>query len=255
MSIDRELWKDHHFSVQSPPRWSCPRCRRGTLVLKKESLHYELNADGEAEMREFNSYAEHADVSHFSCLFKCGNAACGEPVVVLGQVFAHCDEDRQELFHFFHPRFLFPSIDIFPIDRRCPDVIADQLQAAFSLFFCNPPAAMSHVRKAVEALCTELGIPRTEVKKGKREWISLHRRINTLLRAKSGLANLADRLLAIKWLGNEGSHSGKIDQDDVLDAFELFEDVIDRQYGHREKTLAGIERQINKRKKPRSKKR
>jgi hypothetical protein len=250
MAINREFWKNLHFSDDSTPHLVCPRCGRGALGLDKKSLHHALQGDSRKDMAEHGSCAE-LYAGNFICLFVCTQFSCQEPVAVLGDVEEYTDYDQRKDIHIFHPKFFLPALNIFPLDEKCPKEISGQLRLAFGLFFCNPAGAMSHVRKAVEALCSRLGIGPRRLINRKVVNVALHTRIERL-RTEKNLGALADRLLALKWLGNEGSHDGNISKDDVLDAFELFEDVIDRQYGHRQKTLALIERQINQRKKPRS---
>ena len=38
--------------------------------------------------------------------------------------------------------------------------------------------------------------------------------------------DLADRLEAVKWLGNEGSHGSEVSVDDLYDAFDLIADFL-----------------------------
>jgi hypothetical protein len=56
--------------------------------------------------------------------------------------------------------------------------------------------------------------------------------------------------LAIKWLGNEGSHEGvgELKTDDLLDGFELFEHVIDQVCTKRTEKLKRLAANINRRK-------
>ena len=64
--------------------------------------------------------------------------------------------------------------------------------------------------------------------------------------------DLSDRLLAIKWLGNFGSHgSEKITIDDVLDAYEIMEDVLHEVYPDRGRNVSKLTKEINRKKGPR----
>jgi len=129
----------------------------------------------------------------------------------------------QEPEDFFRPKFFEPHLVLLVIPTKCPESISAPLQESFRLFFASPGAASNHVRIAIEELLTDLKVRRFNVSGGKRSFISLHQRI-TLLPAK--YATLKDMILAIKWLGNAGSHSdadGKpsISMDDVMDSYEL----------------------------------
>ncbi|MEZ5893123.1 MAG: DUF4145 domain-containing protein [Parvularculaceae bacterium] len=67
----------------------------------------------------------------------------------------------------------------------------------------------------------------------KRSRLSLHARIDKYKQTDS---NSAEYLLAIKWLGNEGSHASldKVGERDLLDGFDTFDHLIERIYVKRE---------------------
>jgi hypothetical protein len=80
--------------------------------------------------------------------------------------------------------------------------------------------------------------------------ISLHERIGIL---KLRAASVVDALLAIKWVGNAGSHLGQLTRDDVFDAFDILETVLDDLFVRNRATTQKLIRDINKRKGPRTK--
>ncbi len=60
-----------------------------------------------------------------------------------------------------------------------------------------------------------------------------------------------DMLLAIKWLGNAGSHGhGKITIDDVMDSYELTEHILAEIFEPKIKKLKAIAKKINRKKGP-----
>ena len=98
----------------------------------------------------------------------------------------------------------------------------------------------------MEALLTERGVARHfNNTKNKRKLLSLHNRI-VKFRAKNAAS--AEALLAIKWLGNEGSHSTPegLGFEDLLDAYELFEHVIEQIYVKRDRRILKLASGINK---------
>lgn len=91
---------------------------------------------------------------------------------------------------------------------------------------------------------TKLAKPKNGRKTAK---LSLHSRIELF---KEKFPKVADHLFAIKWIGNEGSHSIEdLNQIELLDAFEILEDALESLYGHREKELYAKIKRLNKRKK------
>jgi hypothetical protein len=57
-------------------------------------------------------------------------------------------------------------------------------------------------------------------KKGEIHWLALHGRLE-IYKLKS--PTIGEQLLAIKWLGNSGTHDLALTADELLDGFELLE--------------------------------
>jgi hypothetical protein len=143
---------------------------------------------------------------------------------------------------------LTPAPPIFAIPEQSPSGVSGELKRAFSLFWIDPGSCANRLRVAVEALLTHQKVARTEINsRGRRGPLSLHSRIE---RFKAKDPDAANYLLAIKWLGNVGSHSGmdEVGDDDLLGAFELIEHVVERLYVKRENRLKKIAKGINMRK-------
>lgn len=77
--------------------------------------------------------------------------------------------------------------------------------------------------------------------------MSLHSRIALYEQQNKAIAT---RLFAIKWLGNAGSHPGEITKDDVLDAYEILESILDQLYVQHEKRIDRMVSKVNKKKGP-----
>ena len=121
---------------------------------------------------------------------------------------------------------------------------------SFELFFCNPPSSANHIRVALEKLLNHLKVKQYEIIKGRKRFISLHKRIEIISTKYRGLK---EDFLALKWLGNAGSHSHKIIMiDDVIDAYEIFESVLHELF--KSKSIRKLVKQINKKKGPTGKK-
>lgn len=91
-------------------------------------------------------------------------------------------------------------------------------------------------------------ISKTHIKKHKRLRYSLHDRIELFEKKK---INEAKSLMAIKWIGNSGSHTGDtLTKDGLLDGFDILEDVILKIYDTDSTRIKKLTSAINKRKKP-----
>jgi hypothetical protein len=241
------------FTVERVPNWSCPVCRAGTLALVQNSL---TNQETAASRREHDHDAWEPDWirSVFACVFRCNNDKCLEPVACsgFGQVdrFSYEDEDGWEEVteeqltpHYFHPPLVMMDIP-----TKCPEKVASRLAESFALFFADAGAALNSVRSSVEALMTAMGVKRFNVVRNKQRPLSLHQRIQLL---PPKYQEQKDMLLAVKWLGNAGSHNGdKPTVADVRTAYDLMEHVLSEIYEAKGKQLKALAKKVNKKKGP-----
>jgi hypothetical protein len=227
--MNRDIWKQT-LSENHAPRWSCPTCGTGFLRLKdrpikvyatRESINASLSQDfyqGDATER-------------FVCVLQCDKSSCAEPVSVLGttgwEEVPDYDEEGYQGYawsRYLVPMFFDPPLALIDIPRTCPNEVRLELVAGFRLYWCHLGAAANRIRTAVELLLTYLRIKRFTPQHGRRRRLNLHERIQIFRAHKP---ELGVPLLAIKWLGNEGSHPGALSHNDLLDAFGIVEHVLD----------------------------
>jgi hypothetical protein len=253
--MDRNALK-LQFALDKSPDWVCPTCKKGVLRIKKDTFFKEedsLSRDHshEAWDPDWITYV-------YSCLLVCTNDQCKEIVsnVGVGSVVHHiyegCRGEPMEAYtDFFRPKFFEPPLALINIPDKCPESVSGPLAESFRLFFSVPSAASNNVRIAIEELLTDLKVRKTTLVRGKRRLITLHQRID-LLPTKH--ANLKDLILAIKWLGNAGSHGNSgndaITMDDVMDSYELTEHILHEIYAPKTKKLAALAKKVNKKKGP-----
>jgi len=141
---------------------------------------------------------------------------------------------------------------MFRIPKNCPERISSEVRAAFSLYWHDLSSCLNHLRIAVELLLTDMGINRYAKKKdGRRSRLSLHKRIDLARSKQPKLIDLCDDLLAVKWLGNEGSHPGDVTRGAVFDALDILEHVLRERFDKPRSAIAKISKAINRRKGPR----
>lgn len=120
---------------------------------------------------------------------------------------------------------------------------------SFALIWSDLNACANRIRATIELLLDSLKISRTQLnKKRKRYNLRLHDRL-LLLQAKSNgkFKGIADTLLTIKLIGNDGSHSQtELTRSELLDCYELLEDVFEKLYENKEKRLIKIQKRIKK---------
>jgi hypothetical protein len=249
MAIVKDLWTTP-FRAGQAPLWTCSSCQSGTLYLEKESLASAQTA----ESRAFE-HGDYDDIRlRFSAFFKCSNSECQEPYSVSGgghlEIEPSGDDSSYEYVEYHRVEFFAPGPLVFRIPEECPLEVRYQILRAFSLFLGDPASAGNKTRLAVERILDNYKIPKSARKKnGKLRYLSLQERLD---RFQAKKPKDSERLRAIKWLGNIGSHTNALSRDDLFDAFEILSLVLDELYGARTVRVDAIAKQINKKKGKRS---
>jgi hypothetical protein len=251
--VDRRALK-LPFTLKSAPDWTCPSCKKAPLRIRedtffREELEHSRDHSHDAWEPEWIRYV-------YSCLLVCSNDKCKEIVASGGTGSVDWDvvEDEkgnvdQVWEDHFRPKFFEPPLEIFSLPKDCPESVSQPIRNSFAVFFSEPHAASNNVRIAIEALLTELKVRRFKVVGGKRIFVSLHQRIALLPKQYS---QLKDLILAIKWLGNAGSHDGgaNVTLDDVMDAYQLAEHILHEVYSPKLSKLESLAKKVNKKKGP-----
>ncbi|MBL9131491.1 MAG: DUF4145 domain-containing protein, partial [Verrucomicrobiaceae bacterium] len=166
---------------------------------------------------------------YYSAVLACDNPACGERVHMAGEGGIEQVEEEVHpehgphgpLVEVFRPAVFVPPLPLFRVPPGTDEKVRAELGACFKVFFLDFHAAANHLRQALELLLDTFRIARYRNVKGKRHFISPHARIERLPPRHARLKTL---LLAVKWIGNMGSHGGRhLNKQDVLDACEMME--------------------------------
>jgi hypothetical protein len=195
--------------------------------------------------------------NRFTAFAVCSNPACGEIAVVSGPSSVtegyyedHLGRAESDYLDRFSPMSFHPAPPVFRVPAECPETVKMQLERSFALIWFDPGSSANRMRAAAEALLDDLKIPkRVTTKKKKHRWLSLHERI---LKFQTVASEPADLLLAIKWVGNAGSHVSleSVTRNDVLDGLEIFEHVIELVYVKNSARIVKFARRINRRRGP-----
>ena len=246
--MKRELYK-HSFTAENLPDYLCPRCNKGLLRIKNDTLNKIETVNSKQHQEE--EYSEIQDIEYtFNCVFECINNKCGEVVACTGHagVDIECAVDydnfsqSNEYYTYYKPLFFHPNLKLITIPEGTPADVERTLNKSFELFFTSPSAAANLVRISIEEILTDQGVERVR---------SLHRRIEKLPEKHQ---SVKDHLLALKWLGNAGSHSDEeLSLDDTMDAYELVEYVLSKIYYSNPTDIDRLAKEINDFKGPKKK--
>ncbi len=229
--MNRDLWNGT-LSRTDCPAWPCPVCRTGTLALLPKSLASEETITSVRLHQDANFDPDWIEYS-FTAWAHCTNARCKQKFAIAG--FGGVSPEQQpdgdlDWEDFFKPLLCHPTLHIISIPEKCPDDIREELLAAFRVFWAHPMACAGRIRVALELLMNHIGVAkRRKNQKGRFLELSLHARIEAFAIKEKAIGS---QLMALKWLGNTGSHDGNLSTTDLLDAFEILEhslsEILDR---------------------------
>lgn len=215
------------------PGWLCPSCGQGFLIAKQSLL--KVPTAGSRDETALNLAWHPLEVveNRFARAYICNNKSCRESAIAVG---VHkyirvdncgcdiCQERGEHYSEILKITWVDPSPDLIRIYAACPPSVADILRRVFCDAWSSPAAALNGVRVALEAMAEAEGISPKNSDGG---FKSTHKRIEELCDYLRLEPEVKNRLLAIKWLGNAGSHHGVAEQVDVFDALDILELVFE----------------------------
>jgi len=177
---------------------------------------------------------------------------CGEVVVVTGRYSVDMTLTSDGRWYgdydtFYEVSATSPGLRMVDVPVTAPDIIKLLAQEAAAVLWMSPPALASALRRAVEAMLDDLRINKTVLnKKNNRERLKTHNRIELLSETRP---DVADGLMAVKWVGNEGSHEAKtLTVEQVLDIADVFAYALRLVYDNRDQEIKRRIAKINRKK-------
>lgn len=227
------------------PHTSCPVCGAGSLA--PESI---LSVEAAASSNHRNHDAWEPDWIRgtFHGVLRCSVGRCNEPVTVAGDykvdmVKAPGGGWYGDYEAFYRLRYALPALPLLSPPDKTPETVQRAVEAASALLWTDPGAAGNRLRFAIEELLTAQQVRRYSVKNGRQNRLTTHSRIELLQQRK---AAAGDALMAVKWIGNEGSHADALTTTDVIDGAELLGHALRLLYDDSAEQMERRIRKINK---------
>lgn len=262
--MNTSFFQHPSFTADETETWPCPSCITGRISLDRKTLTATPNASTRLAEATWDEYDHRDSVGHFTCQWRCNNPQCKEVVHVSGKTswteIGREDEHGipyPEDVEAHEPLFMLPPLPLFPIPDKLSDGVKKALESGFALALADANAAANQLRRAVEGLMDQLRVqkwPKKKIKAAtskaasnqpakKRKPLSLHSRIEKL---PARYTAIKEHLLAIKWLGNDGSHASGIDRKNMLIGYEIIEHCLERLYSDKEELIKKKIKAINK---------
>jgi len=249
--INKDIVKK--FTIHTFPTMNCPICKVSSIVLSKKSINrYETRESNEAHSHE--AWEPDWITETFHGALTCTNPNCKGIVIVVGDVEVNWDSEvdpsvlkSEPYYNYYSFKYFYPPINLFVIPDAAPEDVKDIITLSFGMFFYSPSSAANQARIALEKILNSQKIRAYSTINGKRKRLSLNERINDL----PGKYEYEKILfLAVKWLGNAGSHDNNISHSDVFDLYEIFEKLLNEIYCADKKKILKLAKTINKRRGP-----
>ncbi len=224
--MERRYWSQF-VDAKTVLGWRCPRCNVGHLEAEAEGWREEdVKESGGADCDWEPDWVRNL----WTGSLRCRSSSCGD--VVVGMGYTSLDQEVDEEVGLiwvsrYHPLLFEPPLHIVALPKSIPALLETDLIEVFRLYWASPSAAANRLRVAIEHYLSLQKVPRSRrTKKGKLVTLPLHTRIERFKQARRTNADVADHLLALKWLGNEGTHDGTLTHDDVLDGLVILEEAL-----------------------------
>ena len=241
--------------------YMCSFCNNGKLILEKENYIKKQYKWSEKKSNLYDNqgncygYDIFSDISLISGILTCNNKNCIEITAFTGEIYggeipAFCEEMNCDIdIDSYHLKFLYitPPINIIEIHNEYPEIIKKLLNESFALFFNHSSSCINKLRIIVEEILNNLNIKKENIstKNGKTFRITTHKRI-LILEGNQKYKEVARYLLAIKWIGNEGSHSdAELSINELLEIYTIIHKALDLIYLNTDEKLRNRVDEIN----------
>ncbi len=253
MPINRPIWKSP-FTIERIPEWPCPTCGRGVLRGNKDSITI-VESEKSKEAHSEDDWDPEWIEGTFFGFITCDNKACSDSISLLGRMNVRMDYDYEEgpgvsYSEILYPLAFYPTPHPFIVHKEVPHKIRKALIESFHLYWMDTSSCTNKIRVICELIMDEENVPKAYIDRNRKKLkYTLHKRIEVFQQTKPSEAG---HLMAIKWIGNYGSHpSDTLIKDDALDAYEILELVISTLYEKEESIrVRKLSKDIAKRKKP-----
>ena len=245
MKIKREQWEAHFF-IDSFPNWECPTCKKGFCILESKSI-----VINEGLFSQHNNTKKHKSQS-FTGVLMCSNSNCKERISIIGRIQFRKDYFKKgnAFSQSFEPLLLAPMPTIIPLLDEYPYEVNEELEKAFQIYWLDTSACANKIRNVVSLILDDKGVRKTTTKvktklavTKKRVKLTLHNRIEEFKRKNK---EVAEHFMAIKWIGNAGSHLTELEHEDILNAFEMLQLTLKNLYDDDIKRINSIRRSYTK---------
>jgi len=221
-------------SDQPWPRPRCPTCGDGQIGFSQPET---FETEDSLAAHDHPAFEPEWIGGTFVIRGHCENPRCNQVVQAggswrvayaqkSGQFFPECHNEQYATFH--RVEHMYPAPTIMEIPERAPDDVARGVLRASRVLLSDPGLAATALRSAVELFLTAQGVPGIQASGRFRP---LDDRIKEWKKGDANRSQVADLLLAVKWIGNKGTHEdSELALVEVLEGAALLDEAFHRTY-------------------------
>jgi hypothetical protein len=237
----------------------CPSCSRGHLEKTAAFATQRSGVSRQSEAECPEGFEPDWIQGVFTGLLACSLSGCLEGVAVAGD-FEVVDNpapynewsQQEQYAERYRLRFAYPAPMIVGCPPLTPKTVRDAAGAAAAVMWTDSAGAAGRLRVAVEELMTEQGIAKATLpnKQGgdqRPKPRTAHQRIIEFAQTKP---DAAEMLLAVKWIGNSGSHESGLSAQDVLEGAQMLSHALRLLYDPSEADLQRRAAKVNEHRGP-----
>lgn len=216
------------------PRPRCPKCASGHIRFGRPA---EDEDHASATSKDHVAWEPEWIHGTFSIRGECENPSCRLAAHGSGDFWvsyatrrydSYWDEAQETYAKFYRLAHIHPAPQLMAMPEGTPALLQEGIRRASRVFLADPPFAATALRSVVEALLTDQGVPAL-TPNGK--FLSADKRIREWEAAGPNREATARLLLAVKWIGNEGTHEvGNLSAEDVLEGASFLDEAFHRLY-------------------------
>jgi hypothetical protein len=228
------------------PNLLCPVCQSASLELvpeRFESLESQASKDDEIwEPSWVHGY--------FHGTLGCPKTSCGNRYSVAGRWNVDhkgdgpiIEGEEGDYVEYYSVNYILPAFPLMGYPDGVPDEVREAIAGASQVLLADASAAANRIRSAIEVLLDSRGVRKFPQGSRSRR-LDTHGRIEEFKKKNLDAAN---HLMAMKWIGNIGSHEKEVlPLPTVLDGMEHFARALEIIYDPSEKNLERRAALINK---------
>jgi len=242
------------FTEKYYPDWICPTCKIGTLPFNSKRINC-LETIESRKARDNDGWEPDWITEIYNGVLTCSNPRCKQDIIIVGDSWVG-DNNEDNLYgssdeykSYYNVKFFHPNLEFFNIPEALAADISEIIQKSFGLFFYSPASSANYARVALEKFLTKIRIKSCVINKnGKRQRLTLHKRIELLPKAKFNKE--INLFMAIKWIGNAGSHDDEVTHSNMIDLYSIFDLLLKNIYDDTAKKVSMLANKVVKKKGP-----